>query len=208
MDITIIGTGNMARGIGTRAIAGGHDVTVLGRERADAEAVVSDIGADGARAGESGDDISGDVVVLAVYFPDAQEAVARYGSALDGKVLIDITNPVNESLDGLVTAPDGSAAQELAKQAPGARVVKAFNTTFAGTLTEGQVDGRPLDVFIAGDDDGAKASVTELVESGGLRAVDTGPLARARELEGMGLVHMGIQGTLGTGFASALKLLS
>jgi NADPH-dependent F420 reductase len=206
MDVTIIGTGNMARGIGTRLIAGGHDVTVLGKDASRAEAVVGDIG--GGRAGRSGEEIAGDVVVLAVYYPDATAAVEEYGDALSGKVLVDITNPVNESFDGLVTPPDGSAAQELARRAPGARVVKAFNTTFAGTLTEGSVAGQPLDVFIAGDDEDAKATVAELARNGGLNAIDAGPLKRARELEAMGLLHMTLQGSLGTGFSSAVKILA
>jgi predicted dinucleotide-binding enzyme len=209
MDVTIIGTGNMARGIGARLIAGGHRVTVLGKEPGAAEAVVKELGGDGAaQAGRSGEPITDDVVVLAVYYPDAKAAVEQYGGGLSGKVLIDITNPVNETVDGLVTPPDGSAAQELAASAPGARVVKAFNTTFAGTLIDGQVAGQPLDVFLAGDDEEAKASVSKLVEDGGLRPIDAGPLRRARELEAAGLVHMSAQNTLGTGFASALKILA
>ena len=208
MDVTIIGTGNMARGIGTRLVAGGHRVTVLGKEPADAEAVVKELGGDGAaQAGRSGDPIADDVVVLAVYYPDAKAVVEQYGTGLSGKVLVDITNPVNETMDGLVTPPDGSAAQELAGSAPGARVVKAFNTTFAGTLIDGQVAGQPLDVFLAGDDEAAKASVSKLVEDGGLRPIDAGPLSRARELEAAGLMHMSMQNTLGTGFASALKII-
>lgn len=209
MEITIIGTGNMARGIGTRLIAAGHGVTILGKSVEDAEAVTGDLGSDGsAKAGRSGDDISDDVVVLAVYYPAARAAVEQYGDALAGKVLVDITNPVNEAMDGLVTPPDGSAAQELAKEANGAKVVKAFNTTFAGTLAEGGVAGQPLDVLVASDDEEAKATVVKLVEDGGQRAVDAGPLKRARELEAAGLLHMALQGTLGTGFGSALKIIS
>jgi 8-hydroxy-5-deazaflavin:NADPH oxidoreductase len=209
MNVTIIGTGNMARGLGKRLIAGGHDVTVLGKETADAEQVVNEIGGDGsAKAGQSGDELADEVVVLAVYFPDATAAVEQYADALSGKVLVDITNPVNETMDGLVTPPDGSAAQELAERAQGARVVKAFNTTFAGTLGEGRVADHALDVFIAGDDDEAKATVSMLVEDGELRPVDVGPLKRARELEAAGLLHMGVQETLGTGFGSALKIVS
>ncbi len=209
MDVTIIGTGNMARGIGTRLVAGGHRVTVLGKEPGDAEAVVKELGGDGAaQAGRSAEPIADDVVVLAVYYPDAKGAVEGYGGGLSGKVLIDITNPVNETMDGLVTPPDGSAAQELAASAPGARVVKAFNTTFAGTLIDGQVAGQPLDVFLAGDDEEAKASVSKLVEDGGLRPIDAGPLSRARELEAAGLLHMSVQGTLGTGFGSALNIVA
>lgn len=209
MNVTIIGTGNMARGIGRRLTAGGHTVTVLGKETAAAEAVVSDIGADGeARAGRSGDAIDDEVVVLAMYYPDAQAAVEQYGDGLSGKVVVDITNPVNEAFDGLVTPPDGSAAQELASSAAGARVVKAFNTTFAGTLTEGRVAGQPLDVFIAGDDEDAKATVAKLAEDGGLNPIDAGPLKQARQLEAMGLLHMTLQNSLGTGFSSALKILA
>ena len=161
-----------------------------------------------AQAGRSGEPIADDVVVLAVYYPDAKSAVEQYGGGLSGKVVIDITNPVNEAIDGLVTPPDSSAAQELAASAPGARVVKAFNTTFAGTLIDGQVAGQPLDVFLAGDDEEAKASVSKLVEDGGLRPIDAGPLRRARELEAAGLLHMSVQGTLGTGFGSSLKILN
>jgi predicted dinucleotide-binding enzyme len=208
MDVTIIGTGNMARGIGRRLVAGGHHVTVLGKEPAEADAVVDELGGEGAaQAGRSGEEIADDVVVLAVYYPDAKAVVEQYGDGLSGKVLIDITNPVNETMDGLVTPPDSSAAQELAASAPGAKVVKAFNTTFAATLIDGEIGGKPLDVFLAGDDEEAKATVSQLVEDGGLRPIDTGPLMRARELEATGLLHMSMQNTLGTGFASALKIL-
>jgi NADPH-dependent F420 reductase len=209
MNVTIIGTGNMARGLAKRLTAGGHHVTVLGKEQDAAEEVVGELGSEGsAEAGRSGEAIADDIVVLAVYYQDAQAIVEQYGDALSGKVLIDITNPVNETFDGLVTPPDGSAAQELARSVPGARVVKAFNTTFAGTLSEGQVAGEPLDVFVAGDDDEAKATVSTLVGDGGMRAIDAGPLERARELEAAGLLHMKIQEPLGTGFGSALKVLT
>jgi 8-hydroxy-5-deazaflavin:NADPH oxidoreductase len=208
MNVTIIGTGNMARGIGSRILAGGHPLTVLGKETSDAEAVLNDLGAEGsAKAGQSGDTIADDVVVLAVYYPDAQAALEQYGDALSGKVVVDITNPVKANLDGLVTPPGSSAAQELGARAHGARVVKAFNTTFAGTLREGRVGDEPLDVFVASDDEDAKATVSKLIEDGGLRAVDAGPLARARELEAAGLLHMSIQNNLGTGFGSALKVI-
>lgn len=88
-----------------------------------------------------------------------------------------------------------------------AKVVKAFNTTYAGTLLAGEVAGQPLDVFIAGDDDDAKSKVAELVRDGGMRPVDTGPLSRARQIEGMQLLHIVTQGTLGTHWGSAVKIL-
>jgi len=208
MNVTIVGSGNMARGIGKRLVAGGHEVTVLGKQTADAQEAIADLGANGAaKAGRSGDEIADDVVVLAVYFPDAKAAVEQYGDGLPGKLLVDISSPVNETFDGLVTPPDGSAAQELAALAPGARVVKAFNTTFANTLGDGKVKDQPLDVFLAGDDEEAKATVAQLVEDGGMRPIDTGPLKRARELEAAGLLHMSVQDALGSGFASALKVV-
>jgi 8-hydroxy-5-deazaflavin:NADPH oxidoreductase len=86
-------------------------------------------------------------------------------------------------------------------------VVKAFNTTFAGTLQEGKVGDQQLDVLIAGDDTDAKASVARLVEGGGMRVVDAGPLRRARQREALGFLHMALQESLGTGYRSAVKFL-
>jgi predicted dinucleotide-binding enzyme len=208
MHVTLIGTGNMARGLGSRVLAGGHDLTVVGKDEQRAEAVAADLGGQG-RVGTAvdGDPIEGEVVVLAVYYPDARAAVEQYADQLAGKVVVDITNPVNATFDGLVVPPDGSATNELAGLAPDARFVKAFNTTFAGPLTQGEVDGQTLDVFIAGDDEDAKAQVAALARDGGLNPIDVGPQARARELEATGLLHMGVQNTLGTGFASALKIV-
>jgi 8-hydroxy-5-deazaflavin:NADPH oxidoreductase len=148
------------------------------------------------------------VVVLAVYYPDARAAVEQHADQLAGKVVIDITNPVDESLDGLVVPADGSATQELAGLAPEARFVKAFNTTFAGTLTAGEVSGHRLDVLIAGDDDEAKPTVAGLARDGGLNPIDAGAQKRARELEALGLLHMALQNKLGTGFASTVKIIA
>ena len=147
-------------------------------------------------------------MVLAVYYPDAREAVERLRDQLAGKVVVDITNPVNESYDALVVPPDGSATQELAAIAPDARFVKAFNTTFANTLAGGEVAGQALDVFMAGDDEDAKEAVATLARDGGLNPIDSGGLQRARELEALGLLHMQLQQPLGTGFASTAKILA
>jgi predicted dinucleotide-binding enzyme len=210
MHITIIGTGNMARGIGTRALAGGHDVTVVGKDSDRAQEAVSALRQAGGSvsAAVEGDDLTGDIVVLAVYYPDARAAVERQAEQLAGRVVVDITNPVNETFDGLVVPADGSAAQELAALAPDARFVKAFNTTFARTLETGEVAGQTLDVLIAGDDAEAKAAVGMLARDGGLNPVDTGPLHRARELEALGFLHMVLQDTLGTGFSSTVKFFA
>src|SRR3954465_6132949 len=206
MDITIIGTGNMARGIATRALAGGHSVTLLGTDKSKAEALAPE--PPGApHAGQVGDPL-GDVVVLAVWYQAVDDVLARYGDQLDGKVVVDITNPVDPATFQPISVEAGSAAQEIAGKAPGAKVAKAFNTTFAGTLVQGEVAGQPLDVLIAADDEEAKRTVSRLAEDAGLRAVDAGPLAHAQQLEGLGYLHMAIQDSLGTGYGSTVKVLA
>jgi len=207
MDITIIGTGNMARGIAARAAAGGHAVTLLGTEEGKAQEAAEQIPGD-VRTGTVGDPLGGEIVVLAVWYGVLDDVLGRYGGQLDGRVVVDITNPVDVSSFAPIDVAAGSAAQEIARKAAGARVVKAFNTTFAGTLAEGTVAGQPLDVFLAADDDEAKQQVARLVEDGGMRAVDAGPLARAHELEALGYLHMTLQQPLGTGFASAVKIVA
>jgi 8-hydroxy-5-deazaflavin:NADPH oxidoreductase len=213
VDVTIIGTGNMARGIGSRVLAGGHDLIVVGKDSAKAEEAVAALresaeGVGSLEGADAHDEIGGDVVVLAVYYPDARAALERHGDDLSGKVVVDITNPVNETYDALVVPPDGSATQELAKLVPDAKLVKAFNTTFAGTLVAGEVAGEPLDVLIAGDDEGAKEAVATIVRDGGQNPIDVGAQHRARELEAAGLLHMSVQQSLGTSYGSALKILA
>jgi NADPH-dependent F420 reductase len=208
-SVSILGSGNMARGIATRALAGDNSVQILDRDPDKAAALAGELTGQ-VTSGRLGDPISGDIVVLAVPYPAAAPLVTQYGDQLDGKVLVDITNPVDfATFDSLVTPADSSAAEEIAKAAPaGARVVKAFNTTFAATLVAGHVAGQPLDLLIAGDDDDAKAAVARLAEAGGLRPVDAGPLRRARQLEHAGFLHMTLQQPLGTGFGSALRFAS
>lgn len=207
MDITIIGTGNMARGIATRALAGGHAVTLLGTDQGKAQALASELPGD-VRTGAVGDPLAGEVVVLAVWYQALDDVLGRYTGQLTGKTVVDITNPVDPESYAPLTIGAGSAAQEIAGKAPGAKVVKAFNTTFAGSLVEGRVGDEPLDVFVASDDEDAKATVRELAESAGLRVLDAGPLAHARQLEGAGFLHMAVQPALGDGYASALKVVA
>jgi NADPH-dependent F420 reductase len=215
VDVTIIGAGNMGRGIGTRVVAGGNNAKILDNDPTDARQLADELSANASNrgtveGGAAGDPLSGDIVVLAVWYKPARSVVEQYGDQLDGKVVVDISNPIDtESFDGLVTPADSSAAEELAKMAPaGAKLVKAFNTTFAATLVEGEVGGQPLDVFIAGDDQGAKETVAKLVRAGGLNAIDAGSLKRARELEALGFLHVALQDKLGTGYGSAVKIIS
>ena len=176
MDVTIIGTGNMARGIATRALAGGHAVTLVGTSADKADALAAELEGD-VRAGRSGDALSGDVVVLAVWYQAVDDVLATYGDQLAGRVVVSITNPVDPETYAPLSVEEGSVAQHIAASVPEAKVVKAFNTTFAGTLVEGAVAGQPLDVFLAGDDEAAKDTVKQLARDGGLRPVDVGPLA-------------------------------
>jgi 8-hydroxy-5-deazaflavin:NADPH oxidoreductase len=182
-------------------------VQIIDGDPAEAQALAAELG-DVASAAAQDDAFDGDVVVLALYYPGAKDAVEQYREQLTGKVVVDITNPVDLStFDGLATPPGTSAAEEIAALLPdGTPVVKAFNTTFAGTLVAGEAAGQQLDVLIAGDDEEAKRKVAALAEAGGLRPIDVGPLRRAQQLEQLGFLHMSLQEPLGAGFGSAVKL--
>lgn len=209
MNVTIVGAGNMGRGIGTRAVAGGHTVEIADRDPEQARLLAGELG-DSATGLGPDDPFGGEIVLFAVYYPGIKDAVRGYADRLAGKVVVDITNPVNtETWDDLATPPGTSSAEEVARLVPeGTPVVKAFNTTFAPTLIAGEVAGQQLDVLIAGDDDGAKRKVAQLVSDGGLRPLDVGPLRRARQLEHLGFLHISVQQPLELGFASAIKLHS
>ena len=207
--VTIVGAGNMGRGIGTRVVAGGHQVEIVDRDPADAQQLAEDLGGSAA-ALDPGAPFGGDVVVFAVYYPGIKDAVGQYADQLAGKVVVDITNPVDtQTWDKLATPPGTSSAEEVQQLVPqGTPVVKAFNTTFAPTLVAGEVGGQQLDVLIAGDDEAAKRTVSQLASDGGLRPIDVGPLTRARQLEQLGFLHISLQQPLGLGFGSAVKLVT
>jgi predicted dinucleotide-binding enzyme len=186
--ISIIGTGNMARTIGTLAVAGGNTVEVMGRDQSKAAGLAKALGGS-AMTGEWGAVPAGDIVIVAVLYDSVVPVVAQYGDALAGKVIVDISNPFNSTADGLAHPGDTSIAQEAARAAPAsASVVKAFNTIFGHVLEK----GRPFDVFIAGDNAQAKAALEAFIESLGLRPLDAGGLKMAYWLEGAGVVVMGL----------------
>jgi predicted dinucleotide-binding enzyme len=190
--ISIIGVGGMAKAIGQLATKAGHTVEVTGRDADKARALAEQIGP-GATTGTFGASPSGDIVVLAVPYAAVLAVVERYRNALAGKLLVDITNPVALDMTSFVTPEDSFGAREIAMAAPAdAKVIKAFNTMFSHVLAAGPVDGRPLDVFLAGDDARAKASVSAFVESLGLRPMDTGLLIMAKTLEHMCLLSLGL----------------
>jgi 8-hydroxy-5-deazaflavin:NADPH oxidoreductase len=186
--ISIIGSGSMAAAIAGRAVKAGHQVEVFSRDPAKAQ-TLADKFADRATTGAYGAAPAGDIVILAVSYSGAAAVVAEFGKALDGKVIVDITNPVAPDLSGLVVPRGSSAAQEIARNLPtNSHVVKAFNTLFGHVLAR---DGR-LDAFIAADDAQAKARVSDFIESLGLRPLDVGGLHMAQTLEPLALMMIGL----------------
>ena len=135
--------------------------------------------------------VAGDLVILAVPYPALDAITAAYGDQLAGKVVVDITNPLNfETFDSLTVPAGSSAAAELAAKLPSSRVLKAFNTTFAATLASKSVGSNPTTVLIAGDDAEAKTTLADAITAGGVEAVDAGGLNRAHELEALGLLQL------------------
>jgi predicted dinucleotide-binding enzyme len=193
--VSIIGSGSMAAAIGGRAATAGHAVEVISRDPAKARALADQLAAE-ATTGTYGAAPAGDLVILAVPYTSAAAVVTEFGDALDGKVIIDVTNPLSPDLTGVITPDGSSAAQEIAKLAPaGAQVVKAFNTLFGHVLAR----GGHLDAFIAADDPEAKARVSAFIASLGLRPLDVGGLQFAHALEALGLLLIGVaQNGVGT----------
>ncbi len=170
--VTIIGGGNMGKAISELVTKGGNTVEILTRS-------------------DSTTAVTGEIVVLAVPYGALDEIVAQRGDELAGKVVVDITNPLDfQTFDSLVVPADGSAAAELAAKLPRAKVVKAFNTNFAATLGTGKVGQNTTTVLVAGDDADAKQGVVSFVKAAGLNALDAGSLKRARELEAIGSTQL------------------
>ncbi len=167
-NITIFGQGNMGQAIQRVFETAGQTVNFIGKE------------ADG---------IVGDIVVLAVPYGAVASIAANYKDALAGKIVIDITNPVNfDTMDEVVTPAGSSAAEEIAKLLPESTIVKGFNTIFAANIVSRKVGDNQGLVQLASDDSDAKVQVAQLIEAGGLATVDAGDLKRARELEAMGFL--------------------
>lgn len=169
--ISIFGKGNMAQALKARFEEAGHSVSLIGHE---ADAVL------------------GDIVILAVPYPATDDILTKYKVALKGKILVDITNPLDfNTFDRLVVPADSSAAAEIAKKVPETKVLKAFNTNFAASLATKKVaDSAQTTVLVAGDDQEAKNTFTAALDGSGLAVVDAGSLKRARELEAVGFVQL------------------
>jgi 8-hydroxy-5-deazaflavin:NADPH oxidoreductase len=172
--VSVLGTGNMGRAIAGVVEKGGNAVDLLGSNDTDKP-------------------VAGEIVVLAVPYPAVSEVLAQRADQLAGKIVVDITNPLNfETFDSLTVPADSSATAEIAATLSNSRVVKAFNTNFAATLASGTIGGQQTTVLIAGDDAEAKSQLAEVVTAGGLRAIDAGSLRRARELDAVGFLQIAL----------------
>lgn len=172
---TIFGTGNMANAIGGVLAAGGANVEYISHEQA----------ASGTAT------VAGETVILALPYPAVAGVIEAYGSALAGKTVVDITNPLNfETFDSLVVPAGSSAAAEIQAALPQSNVLKAFNTNFAATLATGKAGEAATSVLVAGDDAAAKAALVAAVVAGGISAIDAGSLNRAHELEAIGFLQL------------------
>jgi len=203
MKVTVIGAGNMGSAFVKQLVRAGHQVSVTSRDAAKAAQVAADN--PGAQAvATSGAAAGADAIVLATGYADATSALQAVG-ALQGKVVIDITNPLTADYMGLTLGHSTSAAEEIAKAVPGAEIVKGFNTVFAQVLTEGADfgNGREVSVFVASDSPRAKQTASALATSMGFDVVDAGGLKNARYLEPLaGLnIYLGYGAGQGTSIA-------
>ena len=205
MKIAIIGAGNVGGAVATGALAAGHAVTVTSADSEKARATAARTGA------QAGTDLpaavaQADVVVLAVPYSAVREVAAAIAGSARGKIVIDATNPLKDDYSGLAVS-DRSGAEEVQVLLPGARVVKAFNTTFASNQATGTVDGVQLDGFYAGDDVQAKTTVAELLSGMGYRPVDAGSLAASAALEHMAFLNISLNAANGWSWQSGWKLV-
>lgn len=129
-----------------------------------------------------------DIIIMAVPFSAEKETAAKIKKVANQKIVISIANPLNETYDGLVTAPGTSAAEELQKILPNSKVIKAFNTSFAANFSTPVIDGKQTDALIAGDDEEALQTVSELVTTAGFNPIIAGNLSVSHTLENMQLL--------------------
>ena len=190
MNITIIGAGNVGSALARGLTAAGHRVTTVGND----PARIADLAA------------SSEAIFLAVPYAALGDVARTIGAAADGKIVVDITNALNPDFT-LALGYSTSGTEELAAKLPRARIVKAFNTVFAGTMADGKVDGHPLTAFVAADDAEAKATVMNLAGAIGFDPVDAGPLANARLLEPLGYLNIQLGYVLGMGTQIGMKLI-
>ncbi len=192
MKIAVIGTGNVGRALGTALASADNEVTFAGRDAAKTATVAASTGTQAAATAAEASAWA-ELVVLAVPWTAAEAVAAEIAQVTAGKIIIDATNPIRPDFSGLSTAGGPSGAERLAAILSGARVVKAFNTVFAGNQADPTGQGQVLDALFATDDEGARATVSTLAASIGFRPVHVGPLAAASELEAMAWLNIRLQ---------------
>ena len=206
MKVGIIGSGNVGSAVARAAQNTGHEVTVADLEGTESlDTLARELGVTITNSNAEAVDDS-DLVVLAVPFGAVGSVVEGIADHVGEKIVLDVTNPLKDDLSGLQT--DGASGAELVqKRLPKARVVKAFNTVFAGNQASATVDGVQLDGFVAGDDADAKKQVLHLLEEVGYRPIDVGPLSTARYLEGMAFLNISLNAKNNWSWQSGWKLV-
>ena len=205
MDIAIIGTGNVGRVLASAAVRADHNVVLSAAHPESARTVAEEIGARAAGSNRAAVE-SAEVVVLAVPAPSVAPVFDEVFKFLEGKIIVDVTNPMTPDAYG-PALEGGSGAELIQSLAPDAFVVKAFNTLFASLLANPVIDGIQLDGLYASDHDQAKAAALELVQAVGLRPIDAGALIMARTLEAMMLLNISLQIRNGWSWQNAWKFL-
>ncbi len=204
MKVLVIGAGNMGSAFVKQLSAAGHEISVTARDAAKASALAAQYsGVKAVAPANAAKDQQ--IIVLATGFADAVGALNAVGD-LQGKVVVDITNPLTADYMGLTVGHSTSASEEIAKAVPQATIVKAFNTLFAQVLSQGAtLSGGKVTVFYAGDSESGKQSVKTLAESMGFATADAGGLKNARYLEPLaGLnIYFGYGAGRGTAIAPA-----
>ena len=204
MKVAIIGTGNMASGLARALAMVENEVVVGSRDPARATALAEKIGSDVQGGGVAAAVKLADIVILAIPFGGVADALKEAGD-VSGKILVDISNPISADYKTLVIGHTTSAAEEIQALAPKAIVVKAFNTIFAQLLPSEARPGKRLQVFVASDNESAKARVSSLANAIGFDAIDAGPLSNSRFIEPIGEmnIHFGFFLGKGPGVAPA-----
>jgi hypothetical protein len=194
MKLAIIGSGNIGKSIGAWAAKSGYDVTFSAKNELHAQDAAKAAGNNAKSASVNTAVEWADIVLLAVPYETTKIILPDLKPLLKGKVVIDATNPLTPDYSGLTVGFTTSAAEEIAKLIPEAKVVKAFNTVFAQVYAtkNPKIKGNTISVFYAGDDKVAKIKVADLILKMGFDAVDAGPLTAARNLEPMALLNISL----------------
>ncbi len=209
MRIGIIGAGNVGGTLGTRWAQGGHHVTFSSRNPQSDEmtALVSAAGPTAAAATVAETAAGSDVLVLATPWPATRQILESAGN-LEGKLLIDATNPLLPNLAGLEVGTSTSGGELVASWAPGAKVVKAFNTVGYNIMADPAIAGHKALLFYCGDDVDAKVTVHDLAVELGFDAQDAGPLTQSRLLEPFALLWIRLAFTKGHGREFAFQTIA